>query len=151
MTKKEREELQSFIVEGDWTNENATFNETYSANDIIDTLKGVLNEATQEFNQYISKETYDFSVDIANIKDIYDGDFRKDELKLGHAVILESETGVWQTPVLMEMHTDYTEPTNNTFTFSTNYKQKSLLWRFTKLFGTISQTSVTTPTFTFDN
>lgn len=150
LSEIELKALSYFIVEGDWSNPNATFSDTYSADDIFDTLVEVYDDAKSELNSIYSKRNYDFSVDTANILAIDEMEDCISELSLGNSLKIFRENE-WITPVLLSIHIDYNDLSNFTMSFSTDYNRQPLSLRFTKLFGTINQTSVNTPTFTFDN
>lgn len=148
LSAKEILALNDFIIEGDWTNENATFSDTYTESDIINTLNSVNDEAVSDFNSFISKHCYEFSIDTANILKI--DEFKIDEMYLGYSVILETKYGSYQFPVCMAIHINYDDDTDFSFTFNTDYNTKPLKMKFTKLFGTINQTSVVESAWTFD-
>lgn len=147
LSSKEILALNDFIIEGDWTNENATFSDTYTSTDIINTLDSIYNEAISDFNSYISKHCYEFSVSTANILKI--NEFNIEDMYLGYSVILETKSGICQYPVCMAMHINYDDDTDFSLTFNTDYNTKPLKMKFTKLFSTINQTSVIESTWTF--
>lgn len=147
LSSKEILALNDFIIEGDWTNENATFSDTYTSTDIINTLDSIYNEAISDFNSYISKHCYEFSVGTANILKI--NEFNIEDMYLGYSVILETKSGICQYPVFMAMHIRYDDDTDFSLTFNTDYNTKPLKMKFTKLFSTINQTSVIESAWTF--
>lgn len=147
LSSKEILALNDFIIEGDWTNENATFSDTYTSTDIINTLDSIYNEVISDFNSYISKHCYEFSVGTANILKI--NEFNIEDMYLGYSVILETKSGICQYPVFMAMHIRYDDDTDFSLTFNTDYNTKPLKMKFTKLFSTINQTSVIESTWTF--
>ena len=147
LSSKEILALNDFIIEGDWTNENATFSDTYTSTDIINTLDSIYNEVISDFNSYISKHCYEFSVGTANILKI--NEFNIEDMYLGYSVILETKSGICQYPVCMAMHINYDDDTDFSLTFNTDYNTKPLKMKFTKLFSTINQTSVIESTWTF--
>ena len=151
LSPKEVLELQKFIVEGDWTNKNATFSENFSASDIIDTLKSVYSEAKIDHDNYISQQCYEFDVSSTNI--VYLDGFAEniEELALGRMLSLQLDSGDWQFPILMGYQIDYSNDQNFKMTFDTNYSNKPIQKRFAKLFSSISQTSVSSNTYTFED
>ena len=150
LTATELKALDHFIVEGDWSNANATFSNTYSARDIYDTLVSVYDEAQTDFSSYISKPNYEFTATLANIFAIPEMATNIQDMYIGNAINLRTANSTRVRPVLLSVHIDYDNPNETTMTFSTDYKRKPLQMRFIDLFGTINQTSVETPTFTFD-
>lgn len=147
-TLKEALVLQAYIYESDWKNEDIVFSETYSADDIISTLIDTYNSAQQELNNIYSKPTYEFQVDTTNIFADKNIEMMIDTLYLGNSVTIALDND-WIFPVLLSVHIDYSDKKNSTLSLSTDYKRKPLQLRFCDLFGSINQTSVETPSFTF--
>lgn len=148
-TPTEAVELYKYIYESTWTNENITFNEKYSADDIYDTLVDLYNSAKTELDKIYSKSTYDFESDIANI--IYMPEMKEkcNNLFLGSSIYIYDDTK-WIEPVLLELKIQYDEYSSSPMVFTTNYNRKPKEMRFYELFSTINQVSVETPTYTFD-
>lgn len=150
LSEIELKALSPFIVEGDWSNPNATFSDTYSAEDIYNTLLDIYNDAKSELNNVYSQRNYDFSADTANILAIDEMKNCIEKLSLGNSLKISRENE-WIEPVLLSIHIDYNDLSNFTMSFSTDYNRKPLSLRFSDLFGTIDQISVSTSAFTFDN
>ena len=144
-------ELQKFIVEGDWTNENAVFSENFSAADIINTLKSVYAEAKIDHDNYISQQCYEFDVSSTNIMDLDGFEKNLDNLTLGRMVTLQLNSGDWQFPILMGYHIDHADDSNFSMTFDTNYSNKPLKKRFAKLFDAINQSSSSSNSYTYED
>ena len=144
-------ELQKFIVEGDWTNENAVFSENFSAADIINTLKSVYAEAKIDHDNYISQQCYEFDVSSTNIMDLDGFEKNLDDLTLGRMVTLQLNSGDWQFPILMGYHIDHADDSNFSMTFDTNYSNKPLKKRFAKLFDAINQSSSSSNSYTYED
>ena len=142
--------LQPFIIEGDWTNENATFSETFGADDIVDTLADVMQQANNDFENIYSKDNYDFECDTVNWTAIEEMQPQAERIKVGQSVYLGTEPSKWVVPILLELHIDEKDDDAFKMTFTTDYNRKPLQFRFADLYGTITQTSVTDSTFTFD-
>lgn len=148
-TPLEAKALSYYIYEGDWTDENAVFSETYSADDIISTLETVYDNAEEELENIYCKPTHEYSLSLANITAIPELSVLVDNIYLGNSVFVVNKSDLVK-PVLLSIHIDYSNPENFSMQLSTDYKRKPLELRFSDLFGTISQVSVETPTFTFD-
>lgn len=144
-------ELQKFIVEGDWTNENAVFSENFSAADIINTLKSVYAEAKIDHDNYVSQQCYEFDVSSTNIMDLDGFEKNLDDLTLGRMVALQLNSGDWQFPILMGYHIDHADDSNFSMTFDTNYSNKPLKKRFAKLFDAINQSSSSSNSYTYED
>lgn len=151
LSPKEVLELQKFIVEGDWTNENAVFSENFSAEDIINTLKSVYAEAKTDHDNYISQQCYEFDVSSTNIMDLDGFEKNIDDLTLGRMVTLQLDSGDWQFPILMGYHIAHDDDNDFSMTFDTNYSNKPLKKRFAKLFDAISQTSGSSNSYTYED
>lgn len=150
-TEKEIMALDSFIKEGIWTDEGTVFSETYDAKDIYDTLIDVYNRAVTELKDRLSLPNYEFSVTMANIFAVSELQKLKENVIIGSPIYLENPSGGWYQPVLLNVHINYKDDTDFSMDFSTDYKSKPKQLRFSKLFSTINQVSVQTPTFTFDD
>lgn len=148
-TPKEALALSYYIYEADWTDENAVFSNTYSAQDILSTLVDTYDNAQGELTDIYSKPTYEFKADLANVSATPEMQSALEDLYLGNALYI-IDTRQLINPVLLSVHIDYSNPENFSMQLSTDYKRKPLELRFSDLFGTISQVSVETPTFTFD-
>lgn len=142
-------ELQNYITEGDWTNDNVVFSDTYSANDIITTLQEVRVQAKSDHDNYLSKQCYEFEIESTNILTIPEMKDNIADLTLGTALSLEVKDGDWQYPILLSIHINYDDVSDFSLTFNTNYSAKPLKKRFIDCFNTISQTSVRNTTFNF--
>lgn len=140
LSSKEIMALSEFIIEGDWTNENVVFSDTYTSNDILTTLNSLYDEAEADLNSYISKHCYEFEIESVNILKI--DEFNIDDLYLGYSIILETKSGICQCPVCLCMQINYDDDLDFSLTFNTDYNTKPLQVKFSKLFGTINQTSV---------
>jgi len=149
-TPKEALELYKYIYESDWTNENVVFNEEYSSDDIYNTLVDLYSTANTEMEKIYSKPTLDFESDIANITRIPKMGKHCDRLFLGSSVYMFND-GKWVEPILLELEINYDDYDSSPMVFTTDYNRKPKEMRFYELFSTIQQTSVETPTYTFDN
>ena len=143
-------ELYKYIYEGDWTNENVVFNEEYSADDIYDTLVDLYDVANTEMSRIYSKPTLQFETVIANICHIPEMKTNFERLFIGNTLNIYDDTK-WIEPILLEFKYDYDNYMYSPMVLTTDYNRKPKEMRFYELFSTIQQTSVQTPTFTFDN
>lgn len=142
-------ELQNYITEGDWTNEDVVFSGEYSADDIITTLKDVTAQAKSDHDNYLSRQCYEFEIESANILAIPEMKNNIANLTLGTALSLEVKDGDWQYPILLSIHINYDDVSDFSLTFNTNYSAKPLKKRFIDCFNTISQISVKNTIFNF--
>lgn len=150
LTLKEIEALQAFIYEGDWTNDNAVFSETYGAEDIMQTLNSVYSQQKEDLDSILSKPSFEFEVDTINWMAIEEMWPQAQQIRLGNTVNLITEDDKWVQPVLLELHINRIDPSDFHMTFTTDYTRKPTQFRFADLYGTITQTSVTDSAFTFD-
>lgn len=145
----ETTEINYYITEGDWSSPNVTFKDAYDAEDIYNVLLDVYMDAKEDLDNIYSRHTYEFEVTMANIFNIPEMKENIKNIFLGNNLIISSPSGLIN-PVLLSVHINYDNPNDFSMAFSTDYKRKSNELRFSSLFGTINQTSVTTPAFTFD-
>lgn len=151
LSAAEIKEIGKYIIEGSWNYENAAFSDTYSANDIYDMLHSVLSEAIYDLKNRLAIANFDFTIDSTNVLAIPEFDTACKSLRMGHQVFLHvgGSDGVL-SPMLLAMHINYKDPTDFEFTFTTDVKRRPIQFRFADLYSTISQTSVTDKSFTFD-
>lgn len=150
LSANEIKELGKYIVEGTWIYEDASFSETYSADDIYSMLKSIFDEARSDLAERLSIANYDFSIDSTNIIAVPDFHAKAARLFLGHLTHLHVSKDEYVKPMLLEIHLNYKDETDFSFTFTTDMKRKPIKMRFADLFNTITQTSVTDNAFTFD-
>lgn len=150
LSAAEIKELSHYIVEGVWNYKNASFSETYNGDDIYSMLSDVLSEARFDLVNRLAIANFDFSVDTANILAIPEFKTVCNGLYMGHQLGLNVSHTEYISPMLLEMHRNYKDENDFSFTFTTDMKRKPIQFRFADLYSTITQTSVTDSTFTFD-
>ena len=150
LTPNEILALQPFIVEGDWTNENAVFSDTYGADDIILTLVDVMEEAENNLSNIYSKDNYDFEADMINWLSIIEMQSQAKNIRVGQTVLLNTDEDHWIRPMLLELHKNYIDKDDFKITFTTDYKRKVTQFRFSDLYNSINKVSISNNTFTFD-
>ncbi len=148
-TPSEMKELQNFIVEGDWESSVITFDDNFKPNEIYNSLVDMFNTAKTEMDNIYSKPIYEFSAEIADIFRMKETRAACDSICLGNSLYI-ADGDNWITPILLQVNVDFDNMNGTTMLFSTDYKRKPLEYRFSKLFATIQQTSVSTPKYTFD-
>ena len=131
-------------------NENAVFSETYGADDIVDTLSDVMEQAATDFANIYANDNYDFETDMINWMAIPEMQNQAKRIKVGQTVNLCTETNKWVSPILLELYINHKDDSDFKMTFTTDYTRKPLQFRFADLYGTITQTSVTDNAFTFN-
>lgn len=150
LTTTERLALLEYIKEGSWTDSNATFSETYGVDDIYDTLTDVYNEALYDLQNRLNTIQYDFTVDVANIDAIPELKHYSDKLYLGRPFYLTVSDSEVILPIFLAKHINYKDDSDFSLSFTTDIRRSPLEFRYADLYGTITQTSVTDNTFTFD-
>lgn len=143
-------EINKYIKIGVWNYEEAAFSETYCADDIYTMLREVLKQSKYDLDNRLSMINYDFSVDNTNIIALDDFDFKNRELYMGHQTYVQLDKNETISPILLEMHVNYFDDDDFSFTFTTDVKRKPEHFRFADLYSTISQTSVTNNQFSFE-
>lgn len=150
LTQNERMALAPFIKVGSWKQNNATFSDTYSSDDIYDTLIDVYWEVRNDLQNRLGKPSFDFKITTNNIAAIREIEGASIPLFVGHQYYLFLSEAEKLTPILLQIHIDYGDDTKFSLSFTTDMKRTPLQFRFADLYSTISQTSVTSNAFTFD-
>lgn len=150
LTPKEILALQPFIIEGDWTNENAVFSDTYGADDIIEILKSVKEQAEFDLNNYYCKYNYDFEIDMANWLALVEMDRQVEALRVGQTLRLNTDNNKWVSPILLELHINYTDKDDFSMKFTTDYNRKVSQYTFSDLYDSISRVSTSNKQFAFN-
>lgn len=143
--------LNNYIIEGDWRDNNATFSEQYSADDIVSTLRSLYTAGKKDLDDIYSKQNLDFEI---NVTDIFADKNMRDNVAtayLGNCINI-SNFGEWIVPILLNVHTSYSNSGNNfSLKLSTDYKRKPIELRFSKLFGTINQVNPNSSEIVYDD
>lgn len=126
-----------------------TFDDSDKTNDIYNSLLDMFKTAKTEMDNIYSKPIYEFSAEIADIFRMKETRAACDSICLGNSLYI-ADGDNWITPILLQVNVDFDNMNGTTMLFSTDYKRKPLEYRFSKLFATIQQTSVSTPKYTFD-
>lgn len=143
--------LDKYIKEGSWKDENSVFSSTYGADDIVSTLEDLYSAASNDLESRLTKQNYDFTVNSANIVAIKDFETQIKNLWVGSQFYLHLSDTEVVSPILLEMHINYKDPNDFSFTFTTDMKRKPMQFRFADLYSTIAQTNVTDSAFSFDD
>ena len=101
-------------------------------------------------DSFISKPQYDFEAKTTNIINTEEMKVNVDKIKVGKTICINTENDTFISPILLELHINYFDDSDFNMVFTTNYKRKPEEFRFADLYSTISQTSVSDKTFTFD-
>lgn len=141
--------MARYIYEGTWTNDKVIFSEEYSPTDIVNTLVDFMDTAKNEMDTLYSKPQYEFDVDFADLPKHSLLGKACEALHLGNALTIDD--GEEQVnPILLQLKLSYGSGDNAEMGFSTNYKRKPLETRFSDMFATINQVSVTSPQYTYE-
>ena len=150
LTPLEIIELSNYVIESDWTNENAVFNDDFDGEDVLDTLNSVYYDAKKDLDNIYSKPNYEFKVTVVNLLRLVGMDKIINNLFLGNSIYIFDESHC-VNPVVLALHIDYDNYDNFQLTLSTDYQRKPKQFRFCDMFGTVNQISVETPTFQFQD
>ena len=149
LSKSERRALLHHIKEGTWKDENAVFSDTYSVDDISSTIISVLANSVNDLRTRLCNIQYDFTIDVSNIHAVPMFEQLQKRMYMGLPVYFDIGERELAEPILLERHINYKDPTDFSYTFTTDMKRRPLQFRFADLYSTISQTSVADSTFTF--
>ena len=147
-TPIEAAEMSKYIYEGRWENENVVFSDTYSPDDIINTLIDLMDASKDDLDNLYSKPQYDFEVELADMVKHRILNKACERLYLGNGIrIHDGDTCV--EPILLQLHLSYGDEKSK-MSFTTNYERKPLETRFSEMFATINQVSVTSPQYIYE-
>lgn len=148
-TAEEQRRLSGFVVEGNWSDDNAIFSEKYDARDIYNVLVDLYSHAQGDMNDYISKPNFDVSVDVVSLLNMPEYKRTVDTLRLGQKGFVETSRGKWYKPVLIEVAIDFDNFENSQLIFTTEYKRKPTDIRFKNLFDSLNKISVGSSDFNY--
>lgn len=133
-TKEELLQLDNFIFQGSYTNENFVVTDRMTVLEVQEMAEQLLDQGTKKLKTY-SQPTFNFSMDAVNF--LFLEKFKPfiDEMKLGSTIHAEISEGNWVSPILLEMSIDYENPENFTMTFGNQFRLQTSQWTFNELFN----------------
>ena len=71
-------------------------------------------------------------------------------LRVGQTLRLNTQDNKWVSPILLELHINYTDPDDFSMKFTTDYNRKISQYRYSDLYDSISRVSTSDRQFTFN-
>lgn len=167
-TTEERNELDPYIIEGDYTDSNFIVTDEMNIEDdangdtyVITTtgtkkIKDLLETDILIDQQYIAEQlleqgkrildkssqpSFSFTVESENFLFIEKFKPFIEELELGNTLNIEVDDDLWLYPALLEMKINYDNPTDFTMTFGNRYRLSTAEWVFSDLYSEQVKTS----------
>lgn len=135
-------ELQSYWIEGEYTNDNISASEDTTTAERIKLAKELIKAGQKELEK-VSQPTFELSVSAINfLKLIQYRDF-SDELKLGCVITVERDDNTHYRPALTSIEYDLDDGDTFSLTFSTAGKLDETAMTFADLLNETSSTSRT--------
>lgn len=138
-TEDQLKQLDDFIDEDSYTNDNYEVTDSMSNLDIME-LTEQLYDAGQKQLNIISQPNYTFNMNATNFLFIKEFQNYIDQIKLGCKIYVETDK-MWYSPILLEMTLDYDNPSNFSMTFGNRFRICDDVWTVRELMGDVKSTS----------
>jgi hypothetical protein len=131
-SEEQQKDLQAFIIEGTYINENIIQTDIMSASSVQEQSEELYLQGQNVLDR-ISEPRYTFSVDSVNFLQIKEFKPFIRQLELGSQINLEISDGIVVTPVLLGMDIDFDNPTNFKMIFGNRLKLDDAALQFSDL------------------
>ena len=142
-TSDQQEELQPFIVQSSYINENFQTLDSMSAVSIQEEGQLLYDQAVDVLDR-ISEPRYTFSVDAVNFMMIQDFQTFIDQVELGAIITLEIKEGTMAYPVLLGFDLDYDNPTSFKLIFGNRLRLDDEAFQYSDLLNQSISAGTTT-------
>lgn len=133
-TEGEIQQLQPFIVESSYINDNYVLLDSMNGSTIqaeqqllLDRANGILEE--------LSQPRYTFEVNSINFTEIEEFAIFENELELGHIITIEADEGLWVRAILLGIDYDLEDPSNFKLIFGNRMRLDNSSFKFSDLMG----------------
>ena len=133
-TLPQQEELQPFIIESSYINENFANHDIFTPEETQDEAQALFDQAKDVLSS-ISEPRYTFEIDSVNFLMIKEFQTFIDELVLGAIINLEIKEGVVTYPVLLGFELNYDNPTEFKLQFGNRLRFDDEALQFSDLIG----------------
>ena len=133
-TLQQQVELQPFIIESSYINENFANHDNFTPEETQDEAQALFDQA-KEVLAKISEPRYTFEVDSVNFLMIKDFQTFIDELVLGAIINLEIKEGVVTYPILLGIEINYDDPTEFKLLFGNRLRLDDEAMQYSDLIG----------------
>ena len=131
-TSTQQINLQPFIVESSYVNENLAQYDSWNTAQIQDEAEELYNQGLGVLDR-ISEPRYTFDVTSANFMMIKDFEPFMEEVELGAILNLEVKPGVIVYPILLEMSLDFDDPSSFSMQFGNRLRLDDEAFQFSDL------------------
>lgn len=131
-------ELQSYIIENTYQNDNIITTDKMTPADVQKTKIDLYNQAINVLNR-VSVPRYEFSATAVNFINLFDFYYFSSKLQLGSIITLDTGQLPIQT-VLLELELSYDNPENFKITFSNRLRKDNAQFQYSDLMGQVVKT-----------
>lgn len=125
-------ELLDYIIESSYQNENIIKTSIMTSVDVQNQAQELYNQGKNILDK-LSQPRFEFSVDSANFVFLKDYLQVTNQLSLGSVVNVELQTDLWATPILLQLHLNFYNPTDFSMTFANRYRLDDPAHEFAEL------------------
>lgn len=125
-------DLQPFIIQSSYINENILQTETMSASAIYIYANQLYNQAKDVLAK-VSEPKYTFEIESVNFMQIIDFEAFRDQIRLGCTINIEIREGTTASPILLGMDMSFDDPTDFTLTFGNRLRMDDESFKFKDL------------------
>lgn len=140
-------ELNTFMIENTYQNENFIQTSIMTNEEIQDTAQDLYDQAVSVLVR-LSQPRYEFSLDAANFVFLKEYEIFTNQLRLGSSVIIEKEEDVLIETILLEIKINYDDASDFSMTFSNRLRLDGASYIYSDLFG---QTVKSATSVSFDS
>jgi len=142
-TASQIEELQPYIVQSSYTNENFIQTSTMTNSEIQEESQELYNQAVSVLSR-ISEPRYNFEIDSISFPLIKDFSIFTNQLVLGAVINLEIKPGVVSYPVLLGFDLDYDNPESFKLIFGNRLRLDDSAFQYSDLMNNAISSATTT-------
>lgn len=132
-------ELNNFIFENTYQNQNIIVTDAMDAVEIQDAAQDLYDQATGVLDK-VSQPRYEISINAVNYIALSEFSAFTSQTNVGSTILCEIKTGVLVTTVLLELSFNLDDPTNAKMIFSNRLRLDGDGYRFSDLQGQVIQT-----------
>lgn len=133
-------ELNSYWIEGDYTNESFAVLDTTTPEERIALSKGLIESGRVELSK-VCQPRFSFSLESANVIGQYEFHRQMSALELGKIITIEKDEGVWYYPALLEISLDLDRNDSFSMTFANATRLDDWGYTYADLIAQTSSTS----------
>jgi len=134
-------ELLDYVIESFYQNENIIKTSVMTNVEIQNQSQELYNQGKNILDK-LSQPRFEFSIDSANFVFLKEYLQNTNQLSLGSVINIELQRDLWATPILLQLHLNFYNPTDFSMTFANRYRLDDPAHEFAELIqDTISKGS----------